>query len=99
MRRVHTLFHRCGRFQVTGKEFILASMGDGEAVQKKLLAIFGKVIITRAEESVDGRWYFGYSDLFDEIEEGAKVPEYRFEVIEDEVKAYRRKDGRCFWCG
>ena len=50
--------------------------------QDDVLAIMQHVIVVRAEMHLnrDGVEYVGYSDLFDEIEEGLVAPHYTFTI-------------------
>lgn len=70
---------RWGRFRITG-ELLAESIGDGD-LSPNLMVLFGQMIIIRANEAphIDEIHYMATSPLFDEIEEGGRIPWYEIE--------------------
>lgn len=106
---------KMGRFYLEGPQLVAVRFGDCESDNfKRVMALMGQVLIIQARDVgyMDAIEYLGISPLFDELEEGAMIPEYTFEgcYVEDkdaegkvvgnhyEVKAFRRAD-RCRCCG
>jgi len=65
-------------------------MPDGEEF-KKFMALLGQILVVDVERRYgDSVNYLGFSPLFDEVEEGAAVPEY---VIQGETTQELQADG------
>ncbi len=90
--------NRWGRFRVTS--ILLTCLHDGP-IAKGLMALFGKMIVIRANDCPcrDEVEYWAISDLFEPVEEGDSIPFYQFEWLmpaekggEIQLKAWKVED-------
>src|SRR5512139_3047689 len=106
---------RMGRFYIEGHMLQAIRFGGPESPElKQALALMGQVFIVEARHVgyMDRLEYIGVSELFDELQEGDRIPEYILEgqsiAVKDEqtgeshvhyeVKAFQRAPC-CSFCG